>query len=96
MSTNSKLTSFESKMQNTIQSLAQDLSTIRTGRAHVSMLDLIKVEVYGQKMPINQVATISTPESQLLTVQVWDTVSICMYVCIHMHVCKIINNYIII
>ena len=42
------------------------LSTIRTGRAHVSMLDLIKVEVYGQKMPINQVATISTPESQLI------------------------------
>ena len=76
MSTNSKLTHFETKMQNTIQSLTQDLSTVRTGRAHVSMLDLIKVEVYGQKMPINQVATISTPESQLLTVQVWDAANV--------------------
>ena len=73
MSTDDKLISFKSKMQNTIQSLGTDLSTIRTGRAHTSMLDLIKVEVYGQKMPINQVATISTPESQLITVQVWDS-----------------------
>ena len=73
MSTDDKLISCKSKMQNTIQSLGTDLSTIRTGRAHTSMLDLIKVEVYGQKMPINQVATISTPESQLITVQVWDT-----------------------
>jgi ribosome recycling factor len=73
MSTDDKLISFQSKMQNTIQSLATDLSTIRTGRAHTSMLDLVKVEVYGQKMPINQVATISTPESQLITVQVWDS-----------------------
>ena len=76
MSTNSKLIPFEMKMQNTIQSLTQDFSTIRTGRAHVSMLDLIKVEVYGQKMPINQLATISTPDSQLLTVQVWDTANV--------------------
>ena len=72
MSTNSRLIAFEQKMQSTLQSLVQDLSSIRTGRAHVSMLDLIRVEVYGQKMPLNQLANISTPESQLLTVQVWD------------------------
>ena len=76
MSTNSNLIPFEAKMENTLQSLSQDLSTIRTGRAHVSMLDLIKIEVYGQKMPINQLATISTPESQLLTVQVWDAANV--------------------
>ena len=72
MSTNAKLIPCEQKMQSTLQSLTQDLSTIRTGRAHVSMLDLIRAEVYGQKMPLNQLATISTPESQLVTVQVWD------------------------
>jgi ribosome recycling factor len=72
MSTNAKLIPCEQKMQSTLQSLAQDLSSIRTGRAHVSMLDLIRAEVYGQKMPLNQLATISTPESQLVTVQVWD------------------------
>jgi len=72
MSTNAKLIPCEQKMQSTLQSLTQDLSTIRTGRAHVSMLDLIRAEVYGQKMPLNQLATISTPESQLITVQVWD------------------------
>ncbi len=72
MSTNAKLIPCEQKMQSTLQSLTQDLSSIRTGRAHVSMLDLIRAEVYGQKMPLNQLATISTPESQLVTVQVWD------------------------
>ena len=50
----------------------QGLSSLRTGRANAAMLDLIKVDVYGQKMPINQLATISTPEARLLTVQVWD------------------------
>ena len=59
-------------MTSTIGSLITDLSSIRTGRAHISMLDLIKVEVYGQKMPINQLGTISVPESQMITVQVWD------------------------
>ena len=59
-------------MTSTIGSLVNDLSSIRTGRAHISMLDLIKVEVYGQKMPINQLGTISVPESQMITVQVWD------------------------
>ena len=72
MSTDIKLKEFESKMTLTIGSLTSDLSSIRTGRAHISMLDLIKVEVYGQKMPINQLGTISVPESQMITVQVWD------------------------
>ena len=72
MSTDIKLKEFESKMTSTIGSLNSDLSSIRTGRAHISMLDLIKVEVYGQKMPINQLGTVSVPESQMLTVQVWD------------------------
>jgi Ribosome recycling factor len=49
MNTNSKLIAFEQKMKSTLQSLVQDLSSIRTGRAHVSMLDLIRAEVYGQK-----------------------------------------------
>ena len=49
-----------------------DLGSLRTGRANVSMLDIIKVDVYGQKMSINQLATISTPEPRLLSVQVWD------------------------
>jgi len=72
MSIDAKLVSFEKKMQSTLQTLSTDLSSIRTGRAHVSMLDLIRAEVYGQKMPLNQLATISTPEPQMLTVQVWD------------------------
>lgn len=76
MSTDTKLISFQSKMLNAIKSLTSDLSTIRTGRAHASMLDLVKVEVYGQKMPINQIATISTPEAQLITVQVWDSANV--------------------
>ena len=50
----------------------QDLASLRTGRANVSMLDIIKVDVYGQNMSINQLATISTPEARLVTVQVWD------------------------
>ena len=49
-----------------------DMASLRTGRANVSMLDIIRVDVYGQKMPINQLANISTPEPRLLTVQVWD------------------------
>jgi len=49
-----------------------DLNSLRTGRANSSMLDIIKVDVYGQKMSINQLATISTPEARLLTVNVWD------------------------
>ena len=60
------------KMQKALEVFSQDLSSLRTGRANASMLDIIKVDVYGQKMPITQLATISTPEPQLINVQVWD------------------------
>ena len=73
MATDIRLKSFEKKMKDSIVSLNKDLSTIRTGRAHTSMLDLVKVEVYGQPMPINQVATISVSDPQTLSIQVWDT-----------------------
>ena len=59
-------------MKKAFEVFAADLSTLRTGRANVSMLDTVKADVYGQKMSINQLATISTPEARLLTVQVWD------------------------
>ena len=61
-----------SKMKKAFQIFSQDLASLRTGRANVSMLDIVKVEVYGQKMSINQIATISTPEPRLISVQVWD------------------------
>ena len=62
----------KSKMKKAYEIFNSDLSSLRTGRANVSMLDIIKVDVYGQKMSINQLATISTPEPRLLTVQIWD------------------------
>ena len=61
-----------SKMKKAFEVFNHDLGSLRTGRANVAMLDIIKVDVYGQKMPVNQLATISTPEPRLLTVQVWD------------------------
>tara|TARA_B100000378_G_scaffold74816_1_gene58071 strand:- start:139 stop:717 length:579 start_codon:yes stop_codon:yes gene_type:complete len=61
-----------SKMKKAFDIFAQELGSLRTGRANASMLDIIRVEVYGQKMSINQLGTISTPESRLITVQVWD------------------------
>ena len=64
--------SYKSKMIKTIDVFAKELSSLRTGRANSSMLDLIKVEVYGQHMPINQLATITTPEPRTITIQVWD------------------------
>ena len=59
-------------MEKSIQSLKKDISTLRTGRANINMLDTIKVDVYGQLMPINQLATISAPEARLISIQVWD------------------------
>ena len=59
-------------MKKAFDIFAQELGSLRTGRANASMLDIIRVEVYGQKMLINQLGTISTPESRLITVQVWD------------------------
>ena len=59
-------------MDKTILSLKKDISTLRTGRANTSMLDTIKVDVYGQLMPIDQLGTISVPEARLISIQVWD------------------------
>ena len=61
-----------SKMDKSIQSLKKDISTLRTGRANVNMLDTLKVDVYGQLMPVDQLATISVPEARLISIQVWD------------------------
>ena len=60
------------KMKKAFEVFIHDLSSLRTGRANPSMLDIIKVDVYGQKMPISQLATITTPEPRLINVQVWD------------------------
>ncbi len=67
---------YSSKMDKTIQAFKKEISTLRTGRANPSMLDMIKVDVYGQMMPINQLATISVPEARLITVQVWDKANV--------------------
>ena len=64
------------KMEKSIQSFKKDVSTLRTGRANPSMLDMIKVDVYGQLMPIEQLATISVPEARLISIQVWDKANI--------------------
>tara|TARA_X000000950_G_scaffold110965_1_gene139851 strand:+ start:2081 stop:2641 length:561 start_codon:yes stop_codon:yes gene_type:complete len=60
------------KMDKSIISLKKDISTLRTGRANTNMLDTIKVDVYGQLMPIDQLATVSVPEARLISIQVWD------------------------
>ncbi len=59
-------------MDKSIQSFKKDISTLRTGRANTNMLDTIKVDVYGQLMPIDQLATVSVPEARLISIQVWD------------------------
>tara|TARA_B100001027_G_C16265043_1_gene331544 strand:+ start:3033 stop:3584 length:552 start_codon:yes stop_codon:yes gene_type:complete len=64
--------SYKSKMSKTIDIFEKELASLRTGRANASMLDLIKVDVYGQLMPINQLATITTPEARTINIQVWD------------------------
>ena len=68
--------SYSSKMDKSIQSFKKDISTLRTGRANTNMLDIIKVEVYGQLMPVEQLATISVPEARLISVQVWDKTNV--------------------
>ena len=72
MSTEEIINNCNAKMKKAFEVFNSDLGSLRTGRANASMLDIIKVEVYGQKMSINQLGTISTPESRLITVQVWD------------------------
>ncbi|MEC7169054.1 MAG: ribosome recycling factor [Pseudomonadota bacterium] len=63
---------YSSKMNKTIQSFKKDIATLRTGRANINMLDTIKVDVYGQLMPIEQLSTINVPEPRLISIQVWD------------------------
>jgi len=63
---------YKDKMNKTIELFSKELSSLRTGRANANMLDIIKVDVYGQKMPINQLATITAPEARTINVQVWD------------------------
>ena len=60
------------KMDKTIEIFSKELSSLRTGRANAAMLDLVKVDVYGQQMPINQIASITTPEPRMINIQVWD------------------------
>ncbi len=64
---------YNQKMTKTFDVFIKELTSLRTGRANSSMLDLIKVDVYGQKMPINQLATITTPEPRVINIQVWDS-----------------------
>ena len=63
---------YNQKMTKTFEVFIKELASLRTGRANAAMLDLIKVDVYGQKMPVNQLATITTPEPRTINVQVWD------------------------
>ena len=65
--------SYSLKMDKAIEVFSKELSSLRTGRANASMLDLIKVDVYGQQMPINQVGSITTPEPRMINIQVWDS-----------------------
>tara|TARA_B100000424_G_scaffold262512_1_gene248608 strand:- start:1288 stop:1839 length:552 start_codon:yes stop_codon:yes gene_type:complete len=63
---------YKDKMLKTLDKFSKDLSSLSTGRANANLLDLVKVDVYGQKMPINQLASITTPESRMINIQVWD------------------------
>ncbi len=63
---------YNQKMNKTIEIFNKELGSLRTGRANANMLDLVKVDVYGQKMPINQLGTITTPEPRTINIQVWD------------------------
>ena len=64
--------SYSLKMDKAIEVFSKELSSLRTGRANAAMLDLVKVDVYGQQMPINQVGSITTPEPRMINIQVWD------------------------
>ena len=59
-------------MDKTIEVFSKELSSLRTGRANAAMLDLVKIDVYGQQMPINQIGSITTPEPRMINIQVWD------------------------
>ena len=63
---------YNQKMDKTIEVFSKELTSLRTGRANASMLDLVKVDVYGQSMPLNQVSSITTPDARTINIQVWD------------------------
>ena len=63
---------YSQKMDKTIEVFQKELTSLRTGRANVSMLDLVKVDVYGQAMPLNQISSITTPDARTINIQVWD------------------------
>ena len=65
--------SYSLKMDKAIEVFSKELTSLRTGRANAAMLDLVKVDVYGQQMPINQVGSITTPEPRMINIQVWDS-----------------------
>ena len=69
---------YKSKMLKTIDVFIKELNSLRTGRANASMLDFVKVDVYGQKMPINQLGTVTTPEARSINIQVWDLNNVAM------------------
>ena len=64
--------SYSLKMDKAIEVFSKELTSLRTGRANAAMLDLIRVDVYGQQMPINQVGSITTPEARMINIQIWD------------------------
>ena len=64
--------SYSLKMDKTIEVFTKELSSLRTGRANAAILDLVKIDVYGQQMPINQIGSITTPEPRMINIQVWD------------------------
>ncbi len=72
MSSEFNQNNYSTKMEKSISSFKKDISTLRTGRANTDMLDVIKVDCYGQLMPIEQLATVSVPEARLISIQVWD------------------------
>ena len=65
--------SYSLKMDKAIEVFSKELASLRTGRANAAMLDLVKVDVYGQQMPINQIGSITTPEPRMINIQVWDS-----------------------
>jgi len=63
---------YKQKMDKTVEVFSKELTSLRTGRANASMLDLVKVDIYGQAMPLNQVSSITTPDARTINIQVWD------------------------
>ena len=76
MSSEFNQNNYSNKMDKSISSFKKDISTLRTGRANINMLDTIKVDCYGQLMPIEQLATVSVPEARLISIQVWDKTNV--------------------